>query len=242
MNAGGPWAVIAAGSRRAPVATTDAHFGNTLRNLHQTFYAESAPRKRPRIDARQPRPLPRMTMATGLSVRRRSRGRSSRPRNRRTSDSAHNDRVRPPLIAAVVQSVPVCRVPSSRNPTHSAEPQQIPARMESRPASRQCAMPVSTWNPSHRGSSQNHKAKNAVPTASEASAVGQGLSWGTEGEFPECGWLIGPAVAHLNLKMYTYLLFPAARVHPVSCAAHGGTSNARLDLRRRRIDVSWNGA
>ena len=37
---------------------------------------------------------------------------------------------------------------------------------------RQRATPASTLKPSHRGSSQNHRAKNAAPTASEAIAVG----------------------------------------------------------------------
>src|SRR5512146_1670539 len=50
---------------------------------------------------------------------------------------------------------------------------------------------VSTRNPSHCGNSQNHKVKNAVPTRSEAAAVGQRSATGAE-EVPEAGIELPP--------------------------------------------------
>src|SRR5229473_1577060 len=61
---------------------------------------------------------------------------------------------------------------------------------------RQRAEPgISTRKPSHRGSSQNHKAKNAAPTASEANAVSQRLPFPAAGALVDCASVILPPVA-----------------------------------------------
>ena len=56
---------------------------------------------------------------------------------------------------------------------------------------RQRAAPaVSTVKPSHCGSSQNHKEKNAAPTASEAAALAQLWSWWEAGELIDSEFVI----------------------------------------------------
>jgi hypothetical protein len=49
---------------------------------------------------------------------------------------------------------------------------------------------ISTLKPSHRGSSQNHNAKNATPTAGEATAVSQRLPFPAAGALVDCASII----------------------------------------------------
>jgi hypothetical protein len=60
------------------------------------------------------------------------------------------------------------------------------------------ALAVSTLKPSHRGSSQNHREKNATPTASEATAVGHRFPSAIVGA-SDCSPTIGSPVRPVSL-------------------------------------------
>src|SRR5579864_7354804 len=81
---------------------------------------------------------------------------------------------------------------------------------------RQWAAPASTWNPSHRGKSQNHNEKNAVPTASAAIVVGQCCPPEFIGMFPVFGFVIIPPIC-------TYVLATLLSLQ-LDCRIRSGTS------------------
>ncbi len=95
---------------------------------------------------------------------------------------------------------------------------------------RQWAPPaISKRNPSHCGRSQNHNEKNAVPTASAASAMGQCCSCELIGTFPEFGFVIIPPICTYELAT---LLSPQ-----LDCRIRSGTSkpgNRRSARKERR--------
>jgi hypothetical protein len=81
---------------------------------------------------------------------------------------------------------------------------------------------VSTWNLSHPGNSQNHSAKNAVPTASDAAADSQGFPCAEAGELPDRPLTIDPPAAHVIRIYFVSLDFVTIRGDVLGKAASGG--------------------